>query len=188
MTTLTMPLTADEVLAMPENPRVIRELYRGILEERKMTKRSFSHGRTQMAVGKVLSNWLDTQSPPRGAIIGGEAAIRIATDPDTFVGVDVALILAALAKATPRDAKFVDGIPDLIVEILSPSDRHNLVVKKVSEYIRAGVPMTWVMDPDLELLTVIEPGLPPRAFNVTQNFPPHPLMPGFAPSIKDLFE
>jgi len=51
----------------------------------------------------------------------------------------------------------------------------------------AGVPVVWVMDPDLELVTVIEPGKPAQAFNITQNVPSHPLMPGLGASVKDLF-
>jgi len=183
----TAPMTADELLAMPDDPRVVRELYRGVLIERRAIKHCYSHSRTHAIVGFRLSTWIKTQPKPRGVVMGGEAAVRISKNPDTFVGVDVALISAELAAATPKDASYVDGLPILIVEVLSPSDRHRQVMRKVDAYTNAGVPVVWVMDPDLELVTVIEPGNPAQAFNITQNVPSHPLMPGFGASVKDLF-
>lgn len=44
--------------------------------------------------------------------------------------------------------------PDLIVEILSPSDRRGAVREKIREYIRAGVPLIWLVDPELQITTV----------------------------------
>jgi len=184
---VTAPMTADELLAMPDDPRVVRELYQGVLRERRMTKRSYSHSTSQSMVTYRLIEWLKTQPEPRGKVIGGEAAVRITKDPDTFVGVDVALISSELAAATPKDASYVDGLPILIVEVLSPSDRHRQVMRKVDAYTNAGVPVVWVMDHDLELVTVIEPGNPAQAFNITQNVPSQPLMPGLGASVKDLF-
>jgi Uma2 family endonuclease len=37
--------------------------------------------------------------------------------------------------------------PDLAVEILSPEDRSRFVLEKVGEYLDAGVPLVWVIDP-----------------------------------------
>ena len=37
--------------------------------------------------------------------------------------------------------------PDLAVEVLSPDDRPRDVLDKVGEYLEAGVPLVWVIDP-----------------------------------------
>lgn len=37
--------------------------------------------------------------------------------------------------------------PFLVVEILSPRDRHSELMEKISDYLRFGVPWIWVMDP-----------------------------------------
>jgi Uma2 family endonuclease len=37
--------------------------------------------------------------------------------------------------------------PDLAVEILSPEDRSRFVLEKDGEYLDAGVPLVWVIDP-----------------------------------------
>ena len=47
-----------------------------------------------------------------------------------------------------------DGPPDLVVEILSPSNRQHDLVGKASAYALAGVPEYWIVDPVRSLLIV----------------------------------
>ena len=42
---------------------------------------------------------------------------------------------------------FCDVVPDLAVEVLSPSDSKRQVLEKVGEYLDAGVRLVWVIDP-----------------------------------------
>ncbi len=42
----------------------------------------------------------------------------------------------------------IDGTPDLVVEILSPSTVHYDRKKKKDLYLRSGVPEYWIVDPD----------------------------------------
>ena len=48
----------------------------------------------------------------------------------------------------------VQGSPDLVVEVLSPSTRERDLGVKAHLYARFGVPEYWVVDPDVETLTV----------------------------------
>ena len=48
----------------------------------------------------------------------------------------------------------VEGPPDLVVEILSPSTRSTDQVRKAAMYARGGVPEYWIADPDAPSLTV----------------------------------
>ena len=48
----------------------------------------------------------------------------------------------------------IDGVPDLVVEILSPSNRPYDEQVKYRLYERAGVPEYWLVDPERERLTI----------------------------------
>jgi Uma2 family endonuclease len=52
--------------------------------------------------------------------------------------------------------KFVQGSPDIVVEILSPSNPHYDVVEKKRLYEHYGVPEYWIVDPKLRKLTVYQ--------------------------------
>jgi len=45
--------------------------------------------------------------------------------------------------------------PDRVCEILSASNAHNDLVRKMRIYQRSGVPHYWVLDPEAETLTVV---------------------------------
>ena len=49
--------------------------------------------------------------------------------------------------------------PDIAVEVLSPDDRPGRVIEKVQFYLRAGVPITWVVDPEGEAIVEYRPGM-----------------------------
>ena len=37
--------------------------------------------------------------------------------------------------------------PDLLIEILSPDDRPAEVLRKIADYLLAGIPHIWIVDP-----------------------------------------
>jgi Uma2 family endonuclease len=80
-----------------------------------------------------------------------ETEVRFDVDKnDTFFIPDL-LILCDRNKLGPRG---VNGAPELIVEILSPStSRHDRFVKR-HKYQQAGVKEYWMIDPENELLEV----------------------------------
>src|SRR5215216_4534021 len=121
MTTIDRPsvMTTEELLALPEDG-VDRELIRGRLRERPMTRSNRRHSRTVARLSYILEKWLLTQPEPRGEIVAGEAGFRIRRNPDTTVGVDLAYVDAQLAATTPQNAFLIDGPPLLVVEVLSP--------------------------------------------------------------------
>ena len=49
---------------------------------------------------------------------------------------------------------FVDGAPDMVVEVLSPSNRMQDLVKKAALYAQYGVAEYWVVDPESQTVAV----------------------------------
>lgn len=54
----------------------------------------------------------------------------------------------------PLDPAYISVVPDLVVEVLSPSDRPSAALAKVAMYLEAGVRIVWLVDPDREAVTV----------------------------------
>lgn len=180
-------ITTEELMTMPEDG-IDRDLIRGQLREKPMTKRNPLHSEVNVTVGYWLKAWLRQQPKPRGKVYSGEVGFRIRRDPDTTVGIDVAYISAELAASTPPKAKLVDGLPTIAVEILSPSDQHEEVAEKVQEYLDVGVPLVWVIDPIFRTVEVHRPGLEPEQFNIHQELTAEPHLPGFRVAVTEIFE
>ena len=48
-------------------------------------------------------------------------------------------------------------VPDLVVEVYSPSNRPGQIREKVNEYLAAGVPMVWLLYPERRTLAIYRP-------------------------------
>jgi Uma2 family endonuclease len=179
-------LSTEQLLEMPDDGKE-RWLIRGELREKEMTRRNRGHSRVEATIAHLLCAWKDQQPPPRGEVLVGEAGVRLRRNPDTSVGVDVAYLSPETSKANPDDETFVEGSPILVVEILSPSDKHEEVTEKVEAYLDAGVKIVWVADPSFRTITVYRADAPPQLYNETQTIDAEPHLPGFRAPLASLF-
>jgi Uma2 family endonuclease len=179
-------MTTEELLAMPDDG-VERELSRGRLRERDMTRRGRRHTRSGGNIGGFIFEWIRRQPKPHGEVLVGEAAFRLRRDPDTTVGIDVAYISAEMAKANSEEEFLIEGQPVLAVEVLSPSDTQDDVLEKVQDYLDAGVPHVWLVEPKFKTVTVYRPGVDPEMFTVKQELSAEPHMPGFRVPVAEVF-
>jgi Uma2 family endonuclease len=187
MATVATPMTAEELLTLPDDG-MERWLIAGELRERPMTVRNRFHSRTMIRVGKFLDNWLDEQPMPRGQVLGGEAGVRLSRDPETMVGIDVVYVSAAVIVRQTEETTLIDGVPTLAVEILSPNDTVEDIKDKIALYRQSGVPLVWVLDPYDRTVTVYRLDAEPESFNVRQELSGEPHLPGFRVPVARLFE
>jgi Uma2 family endonuclease len=180
-------MTTEELLALGENG-VERELIRGQLREREMTRRNPNHSGTETNIATLLRNWVKTQARPRGKVFSGEAGFRIRKDPDTTVGIDVAYISPELAATNLKAAALIDGAPVLAVEILSPSDKQEDILDKVEVYLESGVKLIWVVEPVFRTISIYRPDAPPVMLNDADELTAHPHLPGFKTSVREVFD
>jgi Uma2 family endonuclease len=64
---------------------------------------------------------------------------------------DVAVVRAHRLPGGRIPRRLIRGIPDLAVEVLSPNDQPDAIRAKIEEYLGAGVPLVWVVDPLVEV-------------------------------------
>jgi len=186
---LERPITAKELLAMPEDGKERYVIY-GKLREKPMTVRNRFHSSVVMKLGYVLIDWLTSQPIPCGKIVGGEAGICLPTEPESIVGVDAAYLSADVAADQEEitESTLIHGIPTLIAEVLSPSDTQKETHEKIKLYLSVGVPLVWILDPTDQTIRIYEPGKKPRLVNVNDQLIAEPQLPGFKVPVAVLFE
>ena len=138
-------------------------------------------------IAKFLDNWLDQQPEPRGSVLCGEAGVRLRRNPDTTVGIDVVYVAAEVAAKESDETTLIEGVPILVVEILSPSDTQEHINEKIDDYLRAGVRLVWVIDPHDRSVLIYRPGKEPEMVNVRQELSGEPELPGFRVPAAQLF-
>ncbi len=93
------------------------------------------------------------QDAQTGWILGGEVGIYIRHNPDRIRGADLAFWSKERLPDGPLTG-FSEVAPDLVVEILSPTDRWVDMRQKIDDYFSIGVGTLWIVDPEEETVFV----------------------------------
>lgn len=117
------------------------ELVEGVIEE--MAPTSDLHGAIEKNVGFELETFVRRHKT--GHVRVGEVGIYIRRNPDTIRAAD-AVFISEERYAQQETAGYLQIAPDLVVEVLSPSDTWGRVNKKLQEYFTIGVKMVWIVD------------------------------------------
>lgn len=80
------------------------------------------------------------------------------------------------------------GIPDLVVEVISPSDRFTDINRKVNAYLKDGVRMIWLVDLEAKVITVYEADKPFVTLTVSDTLTGGDVLPGFTLAVNEVFK
>lgn len=136
--------TYPDLAAFPDD-NVRREILDGelVVSASPVTR----HQRAAMALSVALFNYSKSHG---GEAFAGPFDVYLA--PDNVVVPDV---LFVSGDHTERiGPKYLEGPPDLVVEISSPTTKHLELVRKLKLYERFGVPEYWFVDLELERVEV----------------------------------
>ncbi|MBE2202619.1 MAG: Uma2 family endonuclease [Anaerolinea sp.] len=90
-----------------------------------------------------------------------------------------------LAQAAPHT--FLDVPPELVVEIMSPSDRWVEVRRKLRGYFAAGVNVVLVVEPDEKIISAYRAPTEVVEFEATAVLTLDDILPGFYCNLAELF-
>jgi Uma2 family endonuclease len=172
---------AEDLESLPDGDRY--EIIEGVLQERIMSSLS-SH--IAMVVGFLLQTWSRNGHP--GRVMGSDGGYKIFpwTTGDVRMP-DVSYISAGRVKKFPARG-WLDIPPDLAVEVVSPTDSATTVHNKAVDYIRAGVPLVWVIFPDRRTVEVLRAQEPLRqVFQESDTLTGGEILPGFSVPVAELF-
>ena len=155
------PLTWEQFLAMPESDGGHEFIDGRIRPKMPPTP---NHAFIVDNVSDELRRWA---KPRRAGRVGPEILFRIRRTPTSRGKLpDLAFVGRERLRQMDGDAAAQDMVPDLAVEVLSPSDRPGEMDDKVEEYLVAGTPMVWVIDPGRREVAIHRRGRDPTVLQV----------------------
>lgn len=140
-------------------------------------------------VGFVIGFHLGSHVRPRrlGRLYNAEGGFVLFPGRDLVRAADVAFVRADRLPPRPQRRGFLRLAPDLVVEVVSPSDRIADVVEKAMMWLDAGVRLVWVVDPDERSVTVYGPDRVPRGLGVGDELDGGAVLPDFRVAVAELF-
>ena len=131
-------MSAEDYIASPQSAHK-SDLIEGVFVM--ASPASFDHASIQQFLITTLSLFVSARKV--GVVLGENAAYRL--NEDNVYQPDVSFL--SNARLHLAGEVYVDGAPDLAVEVISPSSRQYDAFEKRINYARAGVQEYWLVDP-----------------------------------------
>lgn len=181
MVTAKLMTVADFEAMAPDGRRY--ELIRGELRE--MAAAGGEHGTIGFEVGAYV--WDHVKPRRLGRVFNADTGFVLAHDPDVVYMPDVAFVRADQLPPLNQLRGFVPFPPDLVVEVVSPTDRFGDVAAKVAAYLAAGVRLVWVVEPRHQTVTVHAADHSVRVLGADDTLDGGDVLPDFRVAVAELF-
>jgi Uma2 family endonuclease len=174
-------ITPDDLLKMPDGDRY--ELVDGHLVERAMgAQSSYIGGRLFRLIGDFCEQ---NQS---GWALPADCGYQCFPDnPDRVRRPDVSFVAAGRLPGKHLPEGYFRVAPDLAAEVLSPNDLDYETDRKVEEYLRAGVRLVWVVNPETKTVLIYRADGSIDGLREPGELIGEDVLPGFRCRVGDLF-
>jgi Uma2 family endonuclease len=123
-----------------------------------------------------------------GHVLSNDAGVITERDPDTVRGADIAFYSYARLPKGPLPRNYGPEVPELVVEVRSPSDRWPKLLAKVAEYLEAGVQIVIVLDDESRTAILYFSDRAPVTLKSDDELTVPEILPGFAVAVRRFFE
>lgn len=175
-------MTAEELFELPEDN------WRHELVDGELTTNPYATG-PEGAVSANLTYLIGTHvhESQLGRCVAGGTGFLLGRGPDTVRAPDFAFTSAGRLPG-PATWFYSSIAPDLVVEMVAPTDRYSEVLRKTLCWLDAGVRLVWVVDPQTELIAVYRPGgLGTMHRDADATLSGEDVLPGFSARLGDIF-
>jgi Uma2 family endonuclease len=183
MATAEALMTAEDFGRRPD-PGYPEELVRGRVVG--MSPPDRKHGYVCLKAGRILGNFVDEHD--LGRVMCNDSAVITQRDPDTVRGADVAFYSYARLPKGPLTTGYGPEVPELVVEVRSAHDVWREILENVTEYLRAGVRIVVVLDPEPQTALVFGPTDPPHTLEPSDALVLPGILEGFSVRVGRFFE
>ncbi|MBI1832133.1 MAG: Uma2 family endonuclease [Planctomycetes bacterium] len=130
--------------------------------------------------------WTYTRQKKKGYVCSNDMGLILERDPDTVRGPDIAVYLES-RKFDDLEVKYPERMPNLIVDVLSPSDRRARILRRVKKFLEKGVSMVWLLDPEEQSVTIYLPNQTPIVLEGDEEVTGQGVLPDFRCKASDFF-
>ena len=143
------------------------------------------HGVVCGIVCRIVSRYLSEVGA--GYACSNNAGLIVARSPDTVLGPDVMAFRESVAHVNELSPGFATRPPALVAEVLSENDRPTDAVDRVQRYLKAGVPLVWLVDSEAYSVSEYRSGSV-RVLQGDETIEGHDALPGLRCRASDFFE
>ena len=122
-----------------------------------------------------------------GEVCAAETGFRIGSNPDHVLAPDVAFVSRERLEDIGEIGSFFPGAPDLVVEVISPTDRLTEVAEKVQDWLNAGTHMVIVVNPRRRDTMIHRPNQEPITLTEEDTLDGGDVVPGWTLPVRDIF-
>lgn len=151
-----------------------------------VTRNTWEHGRLMVNIGTLLK--LYAKQHPGWSIASGDPGTKLGHGPDTLRGPDIGLVKAERVPSGKGAAGWLEGAPDLVVEIAGDAQSTSQLMRKAGEYFRAGAQLVWIVEPEGRNVLVLTPPDHVRVLAANEVLDGDALLPGFQATVSEIFE
>jgi Uma2 family endonuclease len=180
----TKRVTLDEFINLPDEGKGY-ELINGELVEIEVSSKS--HYVAGLTYAKILNFITPKQlgwafPPETGFACFSDDANRLRKPDAAFISA------SKLSAAEYANSSYLRVVPDLVAEVVSPNDTVYASEAKRDQWLKAGVSVVWIINPDSENADIYKADGSKTYLRNDGILTADPILPGFALPVADLFK
>ena len=184
MATVTSPVDVPELEFDLSGGDQLFEIVDGqLLERRNMGAESNQIG--TVLAGKIL----DHAQGKLGLCFTGQCGYQkiFPNDPKRLRFPDVSFVRSGRLPGDKPPRGNMEIVPDMITEVVSPNDKAEDIEQRLTDFLRAGVPLAWIIYPQTKQVYVFHQGPASLRLGEGGMLEGEDVIPGFSCQVKDLF-
>jgi Uma2 family endonuclease len=150
------------------------------------TRNTWNHGELAGNVYAILRTW--AKGHPGWSLSLNDPGSKLSQSPATLRGPDVGMVRKERRPTGTGIGGWLDGAPDLAVEVKGDGQSFAELTRKAIEYLRASASLVWILDGAQHELVVFTPPDHVRVLGANDTLDGGALLPGFRCVVSELFE
>ena len=175
-------MTAQQLLQLPDDGQRY-ELIRGELNA--ISPAGARHGRIVNTITFLLTQHV--RQHQLGVVYAAETGFKLEENPDTVRAADAAFVDRQRLPSEGEPEGYWAIAPDLVVEVVSPSDSAPMVQSKAVDWLSAGCRLVWIVYPDDQTITEYRSFEDVRILTSGGTLEGGDVLPGFSCPVSEIF-